>query len=86
MIQLEQEMRNLMYNVLRDTMPEGQPSITQYSQQNADLNYNNAILDGSWPQAVEILERALVRAKKIEADRIVIEKRERNYVCGAPQS
>ena len=30
----------------------------------ADLNYCEAILDGSWPQSVEILERALINAKK----------------------
>jgi hypothetical protein len=28
-----------------------------------DLNYKTAILDGSWPQAVELLTAALERAK-----------------------
>lgn len=29
----------------------------------ADLEYDEAVLDGSWPSAVEILERALEKAK-----------------------
>jgi hypothetical protein len=29
-----------------------------------DLDYKRAILDGSWPQSVEILEKALARAKE----------------------
>jgi len=33
----------------------------------ADLNYSEAILDGSWPQAVEILEKSLERAKETRA-------------------
>jgi hypothetical protein len=36
-----------------------------------DLNYDQAILDGSWPGSVEILTRALARAetkaKELEA-------------------
>ncbi len=30
------------------------------------LNYDECILDGSWPQAVEILERALEKAKVLK--------------------
>lgn len=29
-----------------------------------DLNYHEVVLSGDWPSAVEILERALVRAKQ----------------------
>lgn len=28
-----------------------------------DNNYNQAILDGSWPQSIEILERQLTKAR-----------------------
>jgi hypothetical protein len=31
-----------------------------------DLNYRMAILDGSWPQSVEILTRALENAKSLK--------------------
>ena len=35
-----------------------------------DLAYYKAILDGSWPHSVEILERALEKAKKkVENDK-----------------
>lgn len=30
-----------------------------------DLNYYKAILDGSWPQAIEILTRAIKKAKAL---------------------
>jgi hypothetical protein len=33
-----------------------------------ELNHREAILDGSWPQAVEILERSLEEAKKFRAE------------------
>lgn len=31
-----------------------------------DAEYHSAILDGNWPQSVEILEQALVRAKVLK--------------------
>lgn len=34
-----------------------------------ELDYREAILDGSWPQAKKILERSLEEAKKIEERR-----------------
>ena len=34
-----------------------------------DLNYHQAIMDGSWPSAVEQLTEALEKAKKIRAKR-----------------
>ena len=34
-----------------------------------NLDYRMAILDGSWPQSVEILERSLVKGKSIQAAR-----------------
>lgn len=34
-----------------------------------DLDYNESVLDGSWPQSVEILERSLEKAKAIQASR-----------------
>src|ERR1700739_4892098 len=40
-----------------------------YWNTDADLNDENAIADGSWPQAVEILERRLKRARE-KADEI----------------
>lgn len=33
----------------------------------ADLDYYKVIFDGSWPTAVEILERTLVKVKAIKA-------------------
>lgn len=36
----------------------------------ADLNYDEAVLDGSWPSAPEILSRSLERAKGIAAQRL----------------
>lgn len=38
-----------------------------YWNTSADLNYENSIADGSWPQAVEILERRLENAKTRKA-------------------
>lgn len=35
----------------------------RYWSTSADLDYENAIKDGSWPQAVEILTERLERAK-----------------------
>ena len=40
-----------------------------YINESADNNYYHAILDGSWPSAVEILERALEKAKQMAAER-----------------
>ena len=37
----------------------------QYCNEGLDANVNQAILDGSWPSAVEQLEEALTRAKTI---------------------
>jgi hypothetical protein len=34
----------------------------------SELNHREAVLDGSWPQAVEILERSLEEAKKFRAE------------------
>jgi hypothetical protein len=34
----------------------------------SELNHREAVLDGSWPQAVEILERSLEKAKKFQAE------------------
>ncbi len=31
-----------------------------------DLNYHQAIFDGSWPTSVEILERVLAKAKALK--------------------
>lgn len=34
----------------------------------ADNNYYECILDGTWPQAIEILERSLEKAKKYKLE------------------
>ena len=47
-----------------------------WAQISEDLNYNEAILDGSWPSAVEQLERALIKAKEIAAERKAEEDKE----------
>jgi hypothetical protein len=36
----------------------------QYCNEGMDANVNQAILDGSWPSAVEQLEEALIKAKQ----------------------
>ena len=38
-----------------------------------DLNYRMAILDGSWPQSVEILTRALENAKALKGPLTMID-------------
>jgi len=35
-----------------------------------DLNYHQAILDGSWPSSVEILERALALARAKQQEKL----------------
>jgi len=56
-----------------DTLPskENKKYFTAYVnnmyESEADLEYQNCIMDGSWPQAVEILERRLKLAKEIRA-------------------
>ena len=37
-----------------------------YEQTRADVNYSQAILDGSWPQAIQILTEKLENAKKLK--------------------
>lgn len=38
-----------------------------------DNDYHKVILDGSWPQAVDILERSLAKAKlRVEKDYTII--------------
>ena len=37
----------------------------QIDDERFDANYNRAVLDGSWPSAVEQLEQALAKAKEI---------------------
>lgn len=40
-----------------------------YNHTSEDLNYRQAILDGSWPTAIEQLERALNNAREFQAAR-----------------
>lgn len=42
--------------------------IDRYLDEGLDANYNQAILDGSLPSSVEILEKALANAKLIKGD------------------
>ena len=51
--QLPEEQRGFFESLYEDLM-----------EKEMDLDYKRAILDGSWPQSVEILEKALARAKE----------------------
>lgn len=42
-------------------------------QTEADLNYHQAILDGSWPTSVSQLRRALEKAENIHSEEILEE-------------
>lgn len=41
----------------------------EWSHSSEDENYHAAILDGSWPQSVEILERALQNAETVRKEK-----------------
>lgn len=61
------EWTELMFHI--DKIPEAQKEffvafIEKISHERMDANYNQAILDGSWPSSVEILEGRLEVAKK----------------------
>lgn len=51
--QLPEEQRGFFESLYEDLM-----------EKEMDLDYKRAILDGSWPQSVEILEKALARARE----------------------
>jgi hypothetical protein len=38
--------------------------IDRYMNDSIDAGYNQAVLDGSWPNAIEVLEHALQQAKE----------------------
>lgn len=49
-----------------------------------ELEHDEMILDGTWPNAVDILERSLAKAKaKVEWDRVVRENYDSG--CGIPE-
>ena len=61
------EWAELMLHI--DKIPEAQKEffmtfIEKISDERMDAKYNQAILDGSWPSSVEILECSLEDAKK----------------------
>jgi len=65
--QLPEEQRGFFESVYDDLM-----------EKEMDLDYKRAILDGSWPQSVEILEKALVNAKAKQQEREQKEKEKQN--------
>ena len=64
------------FNEFKLTVKSKDPKVLQkyirklfdcWQMTDADLNYYQVVFDGSWPQSVEILERALEKAKALRA-------------------
>jgi hypothetical protein len=70
---IEKAKRNGGVKVLRDLVDELHNALCETED---DLDYNKCILNGSWPQAVEILTQSLERAKEIEQARELKETEE----------
>jgi F0F1-type ATP synthase epsilon subunit len=70
---IEKAKRNGRVKVLQDLVDELHNALCETEE---DLDYRMCILNGSWPQAVEILTRSLEKAKEIEQARELKETEE----------
>lgn len=69
------EIRDMVFRKDTDTLiKKVQELYSRWSEDNSDRHYLNSILDGSWPNAIPILEAALENAKLKKEDKVEISR------------